>query len=96
MTIIDKDDCLTLNRVTLLLTMKEVKSLQLQLGDLISKPRVRDIHIGNMNSEGEISVAIYTESKQANAPALTPPSPSLVKRGIRGGVEGDGGFSDEK
>ena len=62
MTIINKDDCLTLNRVTLLLTMKEAKSLQSQLGELISKPKIRDVHIGNMNSEGEISVAIYTES----------------------------------
>ena len=62
MIIIDKDDCLTLNRVTLLLTMKEAESLQLQLGELISKPKIRDVHIGDMNSEGEMSVAIYTES----------------------------------
>lgn len=62
MTIIDKDDCLTLNRVTLLLTIDEAKSLQSQLGELISKPMIRDVHIGNMKSEGEISVAIYTET----------------------------------
>ncbi len=62
MTIINKDDCHTLNRVTLLLTMKEAESLQSQLGELISKPKIRDVHIGDMNSEGEMSVAIYTES----------------------------------
>ena len=119
MTIIDKDDCLTLNRVTLLLTIDEAKSLQSQLGELISKPKIRDVHIGNMNSDGEISVAIYTETsisrydepphivyeKETTAsqrdtrgdennplssPLLTPPSPSLPKRGIRGGV-GDKG-----
>jgi hypothetical protein len=62
MRILDGDHDRPLGQITLYLTVEEARSLQGQLGDLISKPQLHHVHIEDDTFTKEATIAIYEPS----------------------------------